>query len=64
MWEGNKSQAAALESVLLSVSLGALQTCNEAIRGYLGIDTLQGRSKLKWWYKLVTMLEDIPEEVV
>ena len=33
------------------------KTCNEAVRGDLGIDTLQGRrdkAKLKWWYKLVT----------
>ena len=31
---------------------------NEAVRGDLGIDTLQSRrdkAKLKWWYKLVTM---------
>ena len=66
MWEGNKSQAAALESVLLGGGKQILgcssKTCNEAIR-YLGIDTLHGR-KLKWWYKLITMLEDIPEEVV
>ena len=37
------------------------KTCNEAVRGDLGIDTLQGRrnkAKLKWWYKLVTMPED------
>ena len=33
----------------------------QAVRGDLGIDTLQGRrdkAKLKWWYKLVTMPED------
>ena len=33
---------------------------NEAVRGDLGIDTLQGRrdkAKWKWWYKLVTMPE-------
>ena len=37
------------------------KTCNEAVRGDLGIETLQGRrnkAKLKWWYKLVTMPED------
>ena len=37
------------------------KTCNEAVRGDLGIDTLQSRrdkAKLKWWYKLVTMPED------
>ena len=65
MWEGNKSQAAALESVLLGGGKRILgcssKTCNEAVRGDLGIDTLQGRrdkAKLKWWYKLVTMPED------
>ena len=48
MWEGNKSQAAALESFLLSGSLSALQ--RHAIRQLGGM--------LKWWYKLVTMPED------
>ena len=54
MWEGNKSQAAALESVLLGGGKRILgcssKTCNEAVRGDLGIDTLQGRrdkAKLK-----------------
>ena len=65
VWEGNKSQAAALESVLLGGGKRILgcssKTCNEVVRGDLGIDTLQGRrdkAKLKWWYKLVTMPED------
>ena len=65
VWEGNKSQAAALESVLLGGGKRILgcssKTCNEAVRGDLGIDTLQSRrdkAKLKWWYKLVTMPED------
>ena len=65
VWEGNKSQAAALESVLLGGGKRILgcssKTCNEAVGGILGIDTLQGhrdKAKLKWWYKLVTMPED------
>ena len=65
VWEGNKSQAAALGSVLLGGGKRILgcssKTCNEAVRGDLGIDTLQGhrdKAKLKWWYKLVTMPED------
>ena len=67
MWVGNRSQAAALESVLLDGGKRILgcssKTCNEAVRGDLamGIHTLQGRrdkAKLKWWYKLVTMPED------
>ena len=56
---------AALESVLLGGGKRILgcssKTCNEAVRGDLGIDTLQSRmdkAKLKWWYKLVTMPED------
>ena len=47
VWEGYKSQAAALEPVLLGGGKRILgcssKTCNEAVRGDLGIDTLQGR---------------------
>ena len=47
MWEGNKSQAAALESILLGGGKRILgcssKTCNETVRGDLSIDTLQGR---------------------
>ena len=63
MWEGNKSQAAALESVLLGggkwVFGCSSKTCNEAVWGDLGIDTLQGRrdkAKLKWWYNWLLCL--------
>ena len=45
--------------MVVSGSLDALQ--RHAVRGDLGIDTLQGRrdkAKLKWWYKLVTMPKD------
>ena len=42
VWEGNKSQAAALESILLGGGKWILgcssKTCNEAVRGDLGID--------------------------
>ena len=34
------------------------QTCNEAVRGDMGIDTLLGRrdkNMLKWWYKVAAM---------
>ena len=34
---------------------------NEAVRGDMGLDTLQSRrdrAKLKWWYKLATLPED------
>ena len=60
VWE---SQAAALESVLLGGGKRILgcssKKCKEAVRVDVGIDTLQGRgdkAKLKWWYKLVTII--------
>ena len=58
VWEGNKSQAYSLESIILDGAkriLGCSKTCNEAVRGDMGLDTLQSRrdrAKLKWWYKL------------
>ncbi len=65
VWEVNKSQAAALESVMLGGVKRILgcpsKTCNEAVRGDVGLDTLQGRrdkSKSKLWYKLASMSED------
>ena len=61
MWEGNKSQAGSLESIILDGAKRILgcssTTCNEAVRGDMGLDTLQSRrhrDKLKWWYKLAT----------
>ena len=64
VWEGNKSQAGSLESILDGAKriLGcSSKTCNEAVRGDMGLDTLQSRrdrAKLKWWYKLATLPED------
>ena len=59
MWEGNKSQAGSLESIILDgakLILGcSSKTCNEAVRGDMGLYTLHSRrdrAKLKWWYKL------------
>ena len=64
VWEGNKAQAAALESVLIGGAKRILgcssRTCNEAVRGDMGLNSLQGRrdkAKLKWWYKVATMPE-------
>ena len=37
------------------------RTCNEAVRGDMGLESLQGRrdkAKLKWWYKLACMEGD------
>ena len=59
VWEGNKAQAAALESVMIG-GAKRIRTCNEAVRGDMGLDSLQGRrdkAKLKWWYKVATMPE-------
>ena len=64
VWEGSKAQAAAFESVMIGGAKGILgclsRTCNEAVRGDMGLDSLQGRrdkAKLKWWYKVATMPE-------
>ena len=65
VWEGNKSQAGSLESIILDGAKRILgcssKTCNEAVRGDMGLDTLQSRrdrAKLKWLYKLATFPED------
>ena len=54
VWEGNKSQAGSLESIILDGAkriLGcSFKTRNEAVRGDMGLDTLQSRrdrAKLK-----------------
>ena len=65
VWEGNKSHAGSLESIILDGAKRILgcssKTCNEAVRGDMGLDTLQSRRdrvNLKWWYKLATLPED------
>ena len=62
IWEGNKTNSNALESIILRGAKKILgcssKTCNEAVRGDMGLETLRGRrdkAKLKWWYKLVRM---------
>ena len=53
-----------MESIILDGAkriLGCSKTCNEAVGGDMGLDTLQScrdRAKLKWWYKLATLPED------
>ena len=46
VWEGYKTQAATLESVMLGGAKRILgcssKTCNEAVSGDMGLDTLQG----------------------
>ena len=65
VWEGNKSQAGSLESIILNGAKRILgcssKTCNEAVTGNMDLDTLQSRrdrAELKWWYKLATLPED------
>ena len=54
VWDGNKSQAGSLESIILDGAKRILgcssKTCDEAVRGNMGLDTLQSctdRAKLK-----------------
>ena len=65
VWESNKGQTNALESVVLGGAKKILgcssKTCNEAVRGDMGLETLKSRrdkAKLKWWYKLATVPQD------
>ena len=54
VWEANKTQAAALESVMLGGAKHILGSSS----GDMWLDTLQRRrdeNKLKWWYKLVAL---------
>ena len=58
--EGNKAQAAALESVMIGGAKRILgcssRTCNEAVRGDMGLDSLQGRkdkAKLNKVYSVI-----------
>ena len=55
VWEANKAQAGALESVVLGGAKRTLRcssrTCNEAVRGDMGLKSLHGcrdKAKLKW----------------
>ena len=62
LWEGNTSQAASLESIMLGgakLVLGcSSKTSNDATWGDMGLEFLQGRRdehKLSWWYKVISM---------
>ena len=65
VWESNKSQAGSLESIIFNGAKQILgcssKTCNEAVRGDVGLDTLQSRrdrEMFKWWCRLATLPED------
>ena len=56
VWEANKAQAAALESVVLGAAKRnfgcSSRTFNEAVRGDMGLESLRGhrdKAKLNWW---------------
>ena len=53
IWDCNKSQVRALASQ--GEQRSSFKTCNEAVWGDMGLDTLKSRTaraKLKWWYKV------------
>ena len=59
IWDCNKSQTRALESIILGGAKKILgcssKTCNEAVWGDMGLETFKSRrdrAKLKWWYKV------------
>ena len=64
----NKSQAHALESVILGGTRWDVllyRTCNEAVRGDMGFVTLRShrdKAKLKWWCLCLRI--DIPNSIV
>ena len=62
IWDCNKNQGSALESIILGGAKQTLgcssKTCNEAVRGDMGLESLNSRrdgAKLKWWYRLCVM---------
>ena len=62
VWKCDKSQASALESILLGEAKKIFgcssKTCNEAVKGDMRLETLKSRrdkAKLTWWYKLASM---------
>ena len=62
VWKRNKSQAITLQSILFGGARKILgcssRTCNEAVRGDMGLENLKSRrdkAKLKWWYKLASV---------
>ena len=65
IWDCNKSQAIALQSVTIGCARKMLgcssETCNKAIRWDMVSDTLRScrdKAKLKGWYKLLSMPDD------
>ena len=65
IWDCNKSQTRALESIILGgakkILVCSSKTCNEAVWGDMGLETLKSRrdrAKLKWWYKVCRLLDN------
>ena len=62
VWDGNMSQAASLESIMLGGDKRVIgcssKTSNEAIWRDMVLEFLQGRRdkrKLNWWFKVISM---------
>ena len=65
IWDCNKSQAKALESILLGGAKKVLgcssKMYNEAVCGDKGLETLKSRrdrAKLRWWYKVCRLRDN------
>ena len=65
IWDCNKFQARALESIFLGGAKKILgcssKTCNEAVWGDMGLRNFKSRrdrAKLKWWYKVCRLLDN------
>ena len=70
MWEGKISQAGSLESILLDGAKRILgcssKTCNEAVRGDMGLDTLprRGRQRKVWSRMVDDLFKSLDLDVV
>ena len=65
MWSKGLLRVVAYLPIFFSVFINGhwlfVRTCNEAVRGDMGLDSLQGgrdKAKLKWWHKLACMEGD------
>ena len=66
IWDCNKFQARALESILLGGAKKILEcsskACNEAVWGDMGLEIIKsrrGRAKLKWRYKVCRLPDNM-----
>ena len=63
-----KCGLASLEFIQLGAAKKILgcssKTCNEAVRGDMGLESLRDRCKLKWWYKVTNFSSGLPRRPV